>query len=130
MKILDISEPVARDIIRAASELCCPPAVTVRFIWVFFYCGSLCSKASAILAAKHSDVGTFKTTLSHLDVLLKGGLPVGSITEIVGPPGVGKTQFCHTLAVVALTSLAPQPSLRIDGSVIYLDTETTFSPQR
>lgn len=80
--------------------------------------------------SKRRDRVPFRTTLVGLDEALRGGLPVDSITEIVGPPGIGKTQFCHTMAVVALTLLAPQPVMRPHGSVIYIDTETTFSPQR
>lgn len=34
-----------------------------------------------------------------LDALLAGGIEVGSITEVFGEFGTGKTQFAHTLAV-------------------------------
>ena len=33
--------------------------------------------------------------------LCAGGIPVGGITELVGPAGVGKTQLCKQLAVAA-----------------------------
>lgn len=41
------------------------------------------------------------TDLIVLDEQLKGGLPARSMTELVGPAGSGKTQFCHMLAVQA-----------------------------
>lgn len=34
-----------------------------------------------------------------LDALLGGGTETGSITEIFGEGGCGKSQICHTLAV-------------------------------
>jgi RecA/RadA recombinase len=60
-----------------------------------------------------------------LDRALHGGLPVGTITEIVGPSGAGKTQFC--LGVAAHALLAPDG---IDGRVLYIDTEGAFSAVR
>ena len=33
------------------------------------------------------------TFSSNLDDLLDGGISLGKITEICGPPGIGKTQF-------------------------------------
>lgn len=47
---------------------------------------------------------------------------VGSgLTELVGAAGVGKTQACHMLA----SMVAHRGS-----SVVYIDTEATFSPSR
>eukprot|EP01147_Barroeca_monosierra_P001430 gene1430-4591_t len=66
-----------------------------------------------------------KTSLKQLDEALSGGLPVGSITEVAGPAGCGKTQFCMMLAVVA----AIQTRNR-EGGVLYLDTEGSFSSER
>jgi RecA/RadA recombinase len=34
-----------------------------------------------------------------LDAALRGGLPPGVITELVGPAGVGKSQTCYTIAL-------------------------------
>ncbi len=36
-----------------------------------------------------------------LDGALRRGLPCGSITELVGPGGVGKSQMCHMMALRA-----------------------------
>eukprot|EP01126_Amoeba_proteus_P024220 TRINITY_DN2442_c0_g1_i15.p1 TRINITY_DN2442_c0_g1~~TRINITY_DN2442_c0_g1_i15.p1 ORF type:complete len:114 (-),score=14.54 TRINITY_DN2442_c0_g1_i15:29-370(-) len=64
-----------------------------------------------------------------LDAYLRGGLPLGSLTEIVGPSGVGKTQFCHQLSVVATQSIT-LGGLGEDVSVFYFDTEGTFTSHR
>jgi hypothetical protein len=37
-----------------------------------------------------------------LDAALRGGVPCGSVTELVGPAGVGKSQLCLMLAASAL----------------------------
>jgi hypothetical protein len=36
-----------------------------------------------------------------LDGALRRGIPRGAITELVGPAGVGKSQLCHMLALLA-----------------------------
>ena len=38
--------------------------------------------------------GHVVTFCRRLDALLGGGLPLGRITELVAPPGGGKTQLC------------------------------------
>lgn len=38
----------------------------------------------------------------------------------MGPSGVGKTQFCHMLSVLAAR----------EGGVVYIDTEKVFSASR
>jgi RAD51-like protein 1 len=67
------------------------------------------------------------TGLPHLDAALKGGIPVGSISEIVGAAGVGKTQFSLMMAV---RSTLPCVAGGLAGNVLYLDTEGSFSPER
>jgi len=67
------------------------------------------------------------SSLRELDEALGGGLPLGSITEFVGPPGAGKTQFCLMLsAVVASTNVFGKREAR----VAYVDTEGAFSSKR
>ncbi|XP_025057149.1 DNA repair protein RAD51 homolog 2 isoform X4 [Alligator sinensis] len=67
------------------------------------------------------------TTLDSLDKALHGGVACGSLTEVTGPPGCGKTQFCIMMSVLATlpTSLGG-----LDGAVIYIDTESAFSAER
>lgn len=38
-------------------------------------------------------VGPIVTLCKDFDDAIGGGIPIGSITEVVGGPGVGKTQF-------------------------------------
>ncbi|NXD64622.1 RA51B protein, partial [Eolophus roseicapillus] len=67
------------------------------------------------------------TTLHSLDKVLRGGVPCGSLTEITGPPGCGKTQFCIMASVLATL---PVSMGGLDGAVIYIDTESAFSAER
>ncbi|NXP22552.1 RA51B protein, partial [Scytalopus superciliaris] len=67
------------------------------------------------------------TTLHSLDRVLHGGMPCGSLTEITSPPGCGKTQFCIMLSVLATLPISMGG---LDGSVIYIDTESAFSAER
>ncbi|PON67006.1 Meiotic recombinase Dmc [Parasponia andersonii] len=62
------------------------------------------------------------TGCNGIDLLLEGGLSVGQLTELVGPSSSGKTQVC----LQAASSVAKEQM----GSVIYLDTCNSFSPQR
>lgn len=64
-----------------------------------------------------------------LDQALRGGLPVGRLTEFVGPAGAGKTQLCLQCAVCAQLHTA-QGGLGEGAVVIYVDTESRFSAQR
>ena len=60
------------------------------------------------------------TGSKNLDDLLLGGIETHAITEFYGAPGSGKTQMCHTLAVMAAQN----------EKVIYIDTEGKFRPER
>ncbi|XP_022849062.1 DNA repair protein RAD51 homolog 2 isoform X1 [Olea europaea var. sylvestris] len=71
--------------------------------------------------------GHLPTQLKGLDAALCGGIPFGVVTELVGPAGIGKTQFCLKLALLA--SL-PSTYGGLDGSVIYIDVESKFSSKR
>eukprot|EP00899_Mesostigma_viride_P003062 jgi/Mesvir1/12757/Mv26051-RA.3 len=67
--------------------------------------------------------------LPELDATLRGGLPIGSIVELVGPAGVGKTQVC--LMATAFTSVhTNDPSTGFHGHVLYIDTENKFNSMR
>ena len=67
------------------------------------------------------------TGSESLDELLLGGVETQAVTEFYGEFGSGKSQICHTLCV-----MAPRPAAEngLDGSVIYIDTEGTFRPER
>jgi RecA/RadA recombinase len=67
-----------------------------------------------------------------LNRAMKGGLLVGTISEICGSPGAGKTQFCLNCVLQAIVpSLRNGASSTGEGaSVIYIDTELKFDPKR
>lgn len=68
-----------------------------------------------------------------VDHLLKGGIECGSVTELYGENGAGKTQFSHTLSVQVQRPVE-DGGLRKDGEappmVAYIDTENTFRIER
>jgi RAD51-like protein 1 len=74
-------------------------------------------------AASVATCGSYISTgIAELDLRMKGGLPVGMISEIAGSPGSGKTQFClGCIAEVARNS---------SSRVIVFDTELKFNVDR
>lgn len=68
------------------------------------------------------------TGSTELDTLLKGGIETESITEFYAEFGSGKTQICHTLAILA-TLPEEQGGLNSE-TVLYIDTENTFRAER
>ncbi|KAL6053597.1 DNA repair protein RAD51 [Balamuthia mandrillaris] len=108
---LDLPQPIVRKLVHSVSKAVAPQAATA---WD--------------LRQTNSEHGRhLRTTLPGLDRVLHGGIPSGSITEIVGPAGVGKTQFCHQLATLACL---PQEKGGLDGRVAYFDAESCFSAER
>ena len=71
----------------------------------------------------------FKITTGskNLDNLLGGGLETAAITEAAGAFGSGKTQLAHTLAV---NVQLPKEKGGANGKVVWIDTESTFRPER
>ena len=67
------------------------------------------------------------TGSKNLDNLLKGGVETQAITELYGDFGSGKTQLCHTLCCICQL---PSEEGGLDGGAIYIDTESTFRPER
>lgn len=67
------------------------------------------------------------TGSNKLDELLKGGIETQAITELYGEYGSGKTQLCHTLCV---TCQLPPDQGGLGGGALYIDTESTFRPER
>lgn len=62
-----------------------------------------------------------------LDAILGGGLETQAIAEFYGEFGSGKTQIAHQLAV---NVQLPVEDGGLNGSVIIIDTENTFRPER
>ena len=67
------------------------------------------------------------TGSKELDNMFGGGIETQAMTELIGDYGAGKTQICLTLAVTAQLS---REQGGLDGNVIFIDTEGTFSPER
>lgn len=61
------------------------------------------------------------------DQLIGGGFETGAITEIFGAYGSGKTQIGHILAV---HSQLPKDKGGAGAAAVYIDTESTFRPER
>lgn len=64
------------------------------------------------------------TLCKSVDFLLGGGIRPGTLTEVVGLPGVGKTTFCLQLC---LTVQTPTKLQGPDGEAIYIGTNHSFS---
>jgi DNA repair protein RadA len=62
-----------------------------------------------------------------LDKAFLGGIETGSVTELYGEFGSGKTQLAFTASVMAGL---PKEQGGLAGSVLYVDTEGTFSAMR
>lgn len=62
--------------------------------------------------------GKIPTGLSALDAHLCGGVPIGSVAELVGRAGVGKTHLALQLCVMAA---------KADGGSIFIDAEKKLS---
>jgi DNA repair protein RAD51 len=60
------------------------------------------------------------TGIAGLDRLLGGGIAAGTITDIFGPSGTGKTQIVMQICVNSIK----------DGKIIYQDTSGGFRPER
>ncbi|BAF16414.1 DNA repair protein RAD51 homolog 2 [Oryza sativa Japonica Group] len=112
MGVLDAGIHTARAAVAHVSEIACPPYQT----------------ALALLEAfRARGDGRLATTLRGLDEALHGGIPAGKLTEVVGPSGIGKTQFCLKLALLATL---PECYGGLNGRVLYIDTESKFSSRR
>ncbi|UYP48497.1 DNA repair and recombination protein RadA [Candidatus Lokiarchaeum ossiferum] len=64
------------------------------------------------------------TGSQNFDNILNGGISTGRITEVYGAFKSGKTNLSHTLCV---TCQLPKSKGGLDGSVLFIDTENTFS---
>ena len=72
-------------------------------------------------------IGKITTGTQCLDALFDGGVETQAITEVYGEFGCGKTQFAHTMSVMVQR---PKKDGGLEGSVLYIDTENTFRPER
>ncbi|CAN6471010.1 unnamed protein product [Victoria cruziana] len=111
MELLDVDLDAVKSSIAQISASVCPP-----------YQSLMQERAD-----KEHLGGHLPTTLKGLDKALFGGIPFGALTELVGPAGIGKTQFCLKLSLLAAL---PTSCGGLNGHVIYIDTESKFSSRR
>jgi DNA repair protein RadA len=81
---------------------------------------------SAVLE-KRKAIGRITTGSKGLDELLGGGVETNGITEMYGRFASGKTQLGFQLAVNAQMPISKGG---LDGTVLFIDTEGTFRPER
>ncbi|RCV65022.1 DNA repair protein RadA [Methanophagales archaeon] len=80
-----------------------------------------------IILGRRLEIGKLTTGSTSFDDLLGGGLETQALTEFYGEFGSGKTQIAHQLAV---NVQLPPESGGLNGSVVIIDTENTFRPER
>ncbi|XP_045799782.1 DNA repair protein RAD51 homolog 2 isoform X2 [Trifolium pratense] len=114
MELLDVGMTEVTFAMAHISEVVCPPCQTALLLM-------------EQRVRNESLAGHLPTRLKGLDEALCGGIPFGVLTELVGPPGIGKTQFCLKLSLLA--SL-PVNCGGLEGRVIYIDVESKFSSKR
>ena len=79
------------------------------------------------LLQKRRNMMRCTTGSNNLNEILGGGVETQAITEVYGDFGSGKTQLCHTLCCTC--QLQPEEG-GLGGGAIYIDTESTFRPER
>jgi len=79
------------------------------------------------LVELRKNVRKLTTGCSSMDRLMNGGIETQSLTEFYGEFGSGKSQLCHQLCVTVQLGEAQGG---LNGSVLYIDTEATFRPER
>jgi len=80
-----------------------------------------------VVLERRKQVGKLTTGSAALNELLGGGVETQAITEFYGEFGSGKTQAAHQLAV---NVQLPKTDGGLEGSVVMIDTENTFRPER
>ncbi len=80
-----------------------------------------------IILERRKSVSKLTTGSKALDALLGGGLETQAITETFGEFGSGKTQIAHQLAV---NVTRPEDDGGLEGETVWIDTESTFRPER
>jgi len=76
---------------------------------------------------RRETIGRITTGSKNLDDLLGGGVETVAVTEFHGAFGSSKTQVGHQLAV---NVQRPVDQGGLEGNCIYIDTESTFRPER
>jgi DNA repair protein RadA len=105
-----ISPEKAKEAIRVAQE-----SVTLNF------------STGEEIFNRRKEIGRITTASKDLDELIGGGVETNGITETYGRFASGKTQIGFQLSVDVQL---PRNKGGLDGSVLFIDTESTFRPER
>ena len=84
-------------------------------------------ESGTTILARRKKLGRISTNAKALDELLGGGAETQAITEFSGEFGSGKTQLAHQIAVDVQL---PADQGGLAGEAVYVDTESTFRPER
>ena len=109
-ELIGISAENAKKAIEAAKE-----ATTINYL-----------EASEVLERRLA-IGKITTGSKGLDELLGGGVETNGITEAYGKFGSGKSQLGFQLSV---NVQLPAGKGGLGGGVLFIDTESTFRPER
>ena len=109
-ELIGISAENAKKAIEAARE-----ATNIEF------------QTGSAVSEKRKNIGRISTGSKGLDELLGGGVETNGITEMYGRFASGKTQLGFQLAV---NVQLPINKGGLDGTVLFIDTEGTFRPER
>lgn len=91
--------------------------------------GSTAGFETAAELFQHSEkFRQIKFNVESLDELTEGGIDVGSVTEIFGEAGSGKTQLCLQLALQC--QLPTSDMNGVQSKVIYISTDKSLSTKR
>src|SRR6056297_1424574 len=107
----DVGESTAADIVQAARE----EADVGGF------------ETGAAVLERREQIGKLTWGVEEVDEMLGGGVETQSITEVYGEVGAGKSQVTHQLSV---NVQLPKEHGGLRGSVIFIDSEDTFRPER
>jgi DNA repair protein RadA len=84
-------------------------------------------ESADVILERRKCIGRIATGSSELDGLIGGGVETQAITEAFGKYSSGKTQVGFQLAV---NVQKPAAEGGLGGGVIFIDTESTFRPER
>ncbi|WP_323677721.1 DNA repair and recombination protein RadA [Halorubellus sp. PRR65] len=107
----DVGESTASDIVQAARE----QADIGGF------------ETGSQVLERRNEIGKLSWFIDDVDDMLGGGVETQSITEVYGEFGAGKSQVTHQLSV---NVQLPKEHGGLRGSVIFIDSEDTFRPER